>query len=924
MGRRMQSTPTRRRDPRTNIEVKPRMAKHRTENQGPPERPLALLPQHVRLIEASAISPEVAEARGYWSVTTQAELKRLGFGQSQLLVPTLVIPIYGANGEVALYHHRPDQPRMRDGKPAKYEFPPRSRMAVDVHPMIRGKIGDPKVPLFITEGVRKADSAISLGLICITLVGTWNWRGTNEVGGKTALPDWEYIALKDQRDHPRETYIVFDSDCMRKPQVHQALARLSEFLKQRGARVHFVYLPHGEDGRKVGLDDYLAAGHKVGDLLGLATERLREPPDVKPDRVEEYELTPNGIYWNKPTSAGTIAVRLTNFRATITGEVVLDDGVETKTLLEVEASLRERRSVFTIPAGPFSSMSWPLEHLGAGAIVSPGLGVKDHARAAIQMLSGDVPVRREYAHLGWRRLEDGSWAYLHSQGAIAVEGMRPVAVRVNEALRHFALPVPPVDQELYDAIRATFRIWDLAEERLTVPVFAATHRSALGPSDFGVHIAGPTGALKTAVAALYQQHFGPKMDGRHLPANWSSTENSLEALAFEAKDALLVIDDFAPHGSSVQVQQLHAKADRVLRAQGNRSARQRMRPDASLRPPRPPRGLILSTGEDVPSGQSLRARMMIVEIARGAVDKRRLSACQEDARRGLYAKAMSGYLQWLAGRYDAVREGLDDRAIALRDNMRLQASHLRTPDVVANLALGLRTYLDFAMDVKAISAREAEDLWERGLSALVSAGESQEAQQAATEPVRRFIELVCAALASGQAHVAGLDGGPPVEPEAWGWRERPSASGGGESGAWREQGDRIGWVEGADLYVQPDAAYRCAKRMGDADGIVVGPRTLRRRLREAGLLLSTEPGRDTTTIRKTIEGQRREVLHLSTAALLSDGSDQTDRSDPSRPSGPGAGQVHFPPSGQFGQFREDIGDAHVGHCEEVEEEVVRP
>ena len=35
---------------------------------------------------------------------------------------------------------------------------------------------------------------------------------------------------------------------------------------------------------------------------------------------------------------------------------------------------------------------------------------------------------------------------------------------------------------------------------------------------------------------------------------WSSTANSLEALAFHAKDALLVIDDFAPQGSGTDVQ----------------------------------------------------------------------------------------------------------------------------------------------------------------------------------------------------------------------------------------------------------------------------------------------------------------------------------------------------------------------------------
>src|SRR6185436_13476176 len=112
------------------------------------------------------------------------------------------------------------------------------------------------------------------------------------------------------------------------------------------------------------------------------------------------------------------------------------------------------------------------------------------------------------------------------------------------------------------------------------------------------------------LAALAQQHYGAGMDSRHLPASWSSTGNSLEGLAFAAADALLVVDDFAPGGTTADVARMHREADRLLRAQGNRSGRMRMRADATLRPPKPPRGIILSTGEDVPRGQSLRARLL--------------------------------------------------------------------------------------------------------------------------------------------------------------------------------------------------------------------------------------------------------------------------------------------------------------------------
>ena len=113
--------------------------------------------------------------------------------------------------------------------------------------------------------------------------------------------------------------------------------------------------------------------------------------------------------------------------------------------------------------------------------------------------------------------------------------------------------------------------------------------------------------------------------------------NSLEGLAFYTKDALLLIDDFAPTGTPNEVQRFHREADRVLRAQGNNAGRGRMRADSSLKPPRPPRGLIVSTGEDIPRGQSLRARLLTLELGPIDVDWSRLTMCQADASTGLYA-----------------------------------------------------------------------------------------------------------------------------------------------------------------------------------------------------------------------------------------------------------------------------------------------
>ena len=225
------------------------------------------------LIEESSIAQNVAEARGYRTIEKKVELKTLGFSDSQRNTPGLLIPVYSPTGEIATYQFRPDQPRIgKDGKPVKYEAPSGTRMVLDVHPFARKILGNPAVPLFVTEGTKKGDALVSRGLCTVALLGVWNWRGRNGNGGLTALAEWECFAL-----NGREVYIVFDSDIMLKLGVYRAMVRLKAFLEGRGAEVRIVYLPPGEGAKKQGVDEFLAAGNTVTDLLNLANTDLKEP-----------------------------------------------------------------------------------------------------------------------------------------------------------------------------------------------------------------------------------------------------------------------------------------------------------------------------------------------------------------------------------------------------------------------------------------------------------------------------------------------------------------------------------------------------------------------------------------------------------------------------------------------------------------------
>ena len=274
--------------------------------------------------------------------------------------------------------------------------------------------------------------------------------------------------------------------------------------------------------------------------------------------VDRYEARPNGIYFSKPTMAGDVWQKITNFCAWIVGECVEDDGVERRALLEIEAEIYGRTVGFTVAATHFSALNWALENIGADAVVEPGFGSRDQARAAIQYLSGRVPRHHTYAHLGWRVI-DGEWQYLHTGGAVGARGaLTTVNVAMPGALTHYALPPIGTSQELGAAVRSSLALLDLAADRISVPLLGATYRALLGNIDFSLHLSGFTGTGKSELAALAQQHFGAEMHAKRLPGSWSSTANQLEGLAFFAKDAIFVIDDFIPQGSTIDRARLNS------------------------------------------------------------------------------------------------------------------------------------------------------------------------------------------------------------------------------------------------------------------------------------------------------------------------------------------------------------------------------
>ena len=232
---------------------------------------------HHELQWDSCIAPSIITERGYQTLTgTGADrdlLESLGFKpyvwNRDDAYPGLLIPMRGMDGSVRGHQYKPAVPRARIKADQshgliKYETPTGAPNVVDVPAATAERLREnPTRPLWITEGVKKVDSLVSVGMACVGLTGVFNWKSKEGV-----LGDWEEVPIKG-----RPAVVCFDADAAGNRNVQLAMSRLGAWLRARGATtVHYIVVPAtvGEIEVK-GVDDFFAAGGTLEVLTAVAT-----------------------------------------------------------------------------------------------------------------------------------------------------------------------------------------------------------------------------------------------------------------------------------------------------------------------------------------------------------------------------------------------------------------------------------------------------------------------------------------------------------------------------------------------------------------------------------------------------------------------------------------------------------------------------
>ena len=231
----------------------------------PPEYPPSYSPELRDYLKARAVPADVARARGYKdllkgkpgkSSDDQNFAVTYGFPQARggFLIP--LHPLSDGEPKYQLRHLPHDT-----GAPQRFRTPAGQANCLATSPLTRAELGKGKEAIVIAEGVTRVDALAGYGVPAVGILGAWNWRGRNDLGGVTALPDWDEMAIKGNR-----FVLAFDGDILTNSAVANAARRLKRFLLGRGAdMVRVLAVPDG-----LGLDDWIAR-ERFADKVSLIT-----------------------------------------------------------------------------------------------------------------------------------------------------------------------------------------------------------------------------------------------------------------------------------------------------------------------------------------------------------------------------------------------------------------------------------------------------------------------------------------------------------------------------------------------------------------------------------------------------------------------------------------------------------------------------
>jgi hypothetical protein len=449
--------------------------------------------------------------------------------------------------------------------------------------------------------------------------------------------------------------------------------------------------------------------------------------------------------------------QLINCDLRIVEEVVRRDGGEEERLFLLRVTRRGEGIGFRLPAADYA---YGLKFISAlmeagGAKIQVSCRPEELCRA-VSSLSD--PTRTTLTtDFGWTPQGD---VFLTPSVRIDATGIHETSpadqVRVDlsdeESARHLDLAIPS-PSELSDLKRHFVEdLLGLTSRRVTyamaaAPALAVLIRFAPEMNRPALWLVGLTGDGKSFLGRLFSCLFGrfPIADGSRL-GSWSSTANFIQRQGYFFKDCIYLVDDYK--SDLVRSADVH----KVNQNYADMSARGRLYATGRANVVRPIRGLLVSTGEDIPEqSASAIARTVIVRVPRGKKDLERGRRCRDASPR--YPALMAAFIHHLISKQRSSRFA---KRVSEKQDFFLEGIAGRQNDlrIAGNFALISAAFAEFARflgpelgDWKAeVASFDAE---------LVEIRDEMLAEVEEQQPDAVFLGAIRCLVESGQVRIDG-------------------------------------------------------------------------------------------------------------------------------------------------------------------------
>lgn len=542
---------------------------------------------------------------------------------------------------------------------------------------------------------------------------------------------------------------------------------------------------------------------------------------------------------------------LANGSAIITKERKKYDGSgESEIEFTVEVITQNRKRIkIQVSASRFISLNWFTEKCGTACVILGNQNAKQLLSTGILLSGKNCEREKVFTHTGYQEENGKPTNYNSASGPLLPSSDK---CELDPGLSRYSLSSPSeTEADKIAGVKADIGLLYAHEPEVTSVLFAEAFLAPLlpiikgiaGDTSLLVFLNGKTQSGKSQIASLFMSLFG-RFDSQTPPTTFASTANAISAMAYILKDSVLWIDDYHPQETDMKRQ--NQIFQNLVRMAGDHSNRRRLDSNAKLKEALPPRCLFLVTGEFPPKiGQSGHARVFQVDVPYSRKD---ITLLRKQAREGILSRGMADYITYVISNYEKVSETARKKYEDLLSDTNNLFGECRLSNQATLLCLSAYMFFDYAVRIKALTYKEAEELYRFIENGITNNARKKEEQLRQEDPCELYVNAIRDLLSSGRSKVIDLD--------QKDLPDYPYAS--LDLGPDRE--GFIGWKDSRGYYLNTNASYSAVTAYYSRQDMsfVTNPNTLWRQLRDSKLLIPDK--KNTPCQLKKIGKEVRRVL----------------------------------------------------------------